>query len=462
MLVGGDYITTYLNGELRFDKPILIYWLQLISIKFFGIDEFAFRLPSALASLIWSFSIFWFTNRFFGLRRAFFASFFMLTILQINIISKASIADALLNMFISLSMFSIYIYYSNNRKKYLYLAFLSIALGTLTKGPVAIMIPLVVTLIFYIIDGKFRDWLKMIFDPIGVLLFFSIALPWYIAEYMAQGDAFIDGFFIKHNIGRFSSAMEKHGGGIFYFIPVLLVGFLPFTSFIFNIFSDIKSIIKDKLKLYLIVWFSFVFIFFSFSGTKLPHYIIYGYTPLFILGSLYIDKYNKNLIVYPTLVLLSILILLPDIANIIKKSIDDRFIALIIEDSYDIFDIWYRISILFLIGLITFSKRLNSDIFLILSGFIMVFLVNFIAIPTYGELMQEPIKNGGLLARNRGYQVVMYRVNVPSFNVYYGGVVLKRKPRSGDIVFTKFTKLEDFKEYKILYRDGGFVLIELY
>jgi len=122
----------------------------------------------------------------------------MLTILQINIISKASIADALLNMFISLSIFSIYIYYSNNRKKYLYLAFLSIALGTLTKGPVAIMIPLVVTLIFYIIDGKFRDWLKMIFDPIGVLLFFSIALPWYIAEYMAQGDAFIDGFFIKH------------------------------------------------------------------------------------------------------------------------------------------------------------------------------------------------------------------------------------------------------------------------
>jgi len=67
---------------------------------------------------------------------------------------------------------------------------------------------------------------------IGVLLFFSIAFPWYIAEYMAQGDAFIDGFFIKHNIGRFSSAMEKHGGGIFYFIPVLLVGFLPFTSFI--------------------------------------------------------------------------------------------------------------------------------------------------------------------------------------------------------------------------------------
>jgi len=74
-------------------------------------------------------------------------------------------------------MFSIYIYYSSNRKKYLYLAFLSIALGTLTKGPVAIMIPLVVTLIFYIIDGKFRDWLKMIFDPIGVFTIFLYSSP---------------------------------------------------------------------------------------------------------------------------------------------------------------------------------------------------------------------------------------------------------------------------------------------
>ncbi len=161
-------------------------------------------------------------KQIFWLRRAFFASFFMLTILQINIISKASIADALLNMFISLSIFSIYIYYSNNRKKYLYLAFLSIALGTLTKGPVAIMIPLVVTLIFYIIDGKFRDWLKMIFDPIGVLLFFSIALPWYIAEYMAQGDAFIDGFFIKHQYWQIQFGYGEAWRGYLLFHPSLI------------------------------------------------------------------------------------------------------------------------------------------------------------------------------------------------------------------------------------------------
>ncbi len=204
--------------------------------------NFACRMPSAIASMIWSLTIFWFTRIFFDLKRAFFASFFMITTLQLNIIAKASIADALLNMFIVISMFTLYLYYLNSNKKYLYLAFLSIAFGTLTKGPVAIMIPLVVTFIFYLIKLNLKNWFKMVFNPIGVLIFLVVALPWYIAEYIAQGDAFIEGFFLKHNIERFKSAMENHGGNIFYFIPVLLIGFLPFTHFIFqNIFRYKKN-----------------------------------------------------------------------------------------------------------------------------------------------------------------------------------------------------------------------------
>ncbi len=158
----------------------------------------------------------------------------------------------------------------------------------------------------------------MVFNPIGVLIFLVVALPWYIVEYIAQGDAFIEGFFLKHNIERFKSAMENHSGTIFYFIPVLLIGFLPFTHFIFKIFLDIKKIIRDDLNLYLLIWFSFVFIFFSLSGTKLPHYIIYGYTPLFILSSFYIDKFNINWVFYPIFIFLVLLFFLPDISHLIK------------------------------------------------------------------------------------------------------------------------------------------------
>ena len=245
MLVGKDYITTYLNGELRFDKPILIYWFQLLSVKTFGLNEFALRFPSAIAGACWAGGIYLFSKKLFNTKIAFFATLFMISSLQINMIAKASIADSLLNLCIALSMFGIYLFFHNRENRYIYWTFLFIALGTLTKGPIAIMIPLIVSLILFITKKEFKLWLKMVFNPIGILIFLVVALPWYIAEYIAQGELFIDGFFFKHNLSRFSSPMEAHSGSIFYFIPVLIVGMMPFTYFVIKAISRVKSYIKD-------------------------------------------------------------------------------------------------------------------------------------------------------------------------------------------------------------------------
>lgn len=465
MLVNKDYITTYLNGELRFDKPILIYWFQLISVKLFGLNEFALRLPSALAGTLWAMSIYFFTQKVINKPTAFFATLFMIASIQINIIAKAAIADSLLNLFIVLSMFSLYYYYKEQKTKLLYWAFFFIALGTLTKGPVAIMIPLIVTLLFSSIRGNFLEWIKMVFNPIGILIFVVVASPWYIAEYMAQGQAFIDGFFFKHNIGRFSSAMESHRGTLFYFIPVLIVGFMPFTYFAMKAITGVKSYIKDDLKLYLFLWFAFVFVFFSFSGTKLPHYVIYGYTPLFILSALYLQKnVSKAWLIYPILLLLTLLLFLPNIATIFKESIRDELAQVLIENSYETFDIWYRLLIisvmLFLLFLLKFLQKTESIVMGV--ALAMIVSVNFIVIPTYGKLMQLPIKEAALLVKNKPYKnIVMYGINTPSFNVYYEELVSKKRPKSGDIVFTKTPKLKDFKNYKILYKKNGFTLIKL-
>jgi len=465
MLVGKDYITTYLNGALRFDKPILIYWFQLTSVKLFGLNEFALRLPSALAGTVWAMSIYFFTQKVINRPTAFFATLFMIASIQINMISKAAIADSLLNLFIVLSMFSIYDYHKEKKPKQLYWAFFFIALGTLTKGPVAIMIPVIVTLLFYSIRGDFLRWIKMVFNTIGILIFLVVASPWYIAEYLAQGQAFIDGFLFKHNIGRFSSAMESHKGTLFYFIPVLIVGFMPFTYFAIKAIAGVKSYIKDDLKLYLFIWFAFVFLFFSFSGTKLPHYVIYGYTPLFILSALYLQKnVSKAWLIYPILILLTILLFLPDIATLLKANIRDELAQVLIENAYETFDIWYRLLILsvmfFLLFLLRFSEKTASIVVGV--ALAMIISVNFIVIPTYGKLMQLPIKEAALLAKNKPYKnVVMYGVNTPSFNVYYEGLVSKKRPKSGDIVFTKIPKLKDFKNYKTLYRKNGFTLIKL-
>ncbi|HHH19737.1 MAG TPA: glycosyltransferase family 39 protein [Campylobacterales bacterium] len=465
MWVGGDYITTYLNGELRFDKPILIYWLQLISVKLFGLNEFALRLPSAIAGALWAGTIYWFVKKMWNVQTAFFATLFMVVSLQINMIAKAAIADALLNLFITLTMFLLYLYYHHRTKGYLYLAFLSVALGVLTKGPVAIMIPVIVSLLFFTIRGQFVTWLKMVFNPVGIGIFVVVALPWYVAEYMAQGQAFIDGFFLKHNVSRFSSAMETHSGSIFYFVPVLILGFLPFTYFAIKAIAGMRDYFQDDLKLYLFIWFAFVFIFFSFSGTKLPHYVIYGYTPLFILAALHVQRgVSKGWLIYPILILSIVLLFFPDIATLLKESINDKLAVVLIENAYSTFDTLYRLMmlgvILFLLFLL-FRVQRNEAILLGVAAS-MVVIVNYIVIPTYGKLMQQPIKEAALLAKTDGYQdIIMYKVNTPSFNVYYEGLVRKTVPQKGDIVFTKVPRLKDFEAYETLYQTNGFALIKV-
>ena len=175
MLVNKDFITTYLNGNLRFDKPILIYWLQALSVFIFGLNEFAFRLPSAIAGSFWAFGIYWFTKRIFEERVGLIAAFLMVTTLQIGLIVKAAIADSLLNMFIAFSMFSLYIYIIERKEKYLLLTFTFIGFGFLTKGPVAILVPLMSYFIFMLINKNLKQFFKDIFNLKGIIIFLVIA-----------------------------------------------------------------------------------------------------------------------------------------------------------------------------------------------------------------------------------------------------------------------------------------------
>ncbi len=464
MLTGHDYITTYLNGALRFDKPILIYWLQLLSVKLFGLNEFALRLPSAVAGTLWTAATYLFVRRFLGRDVAFYAALFMLSALQINLIAKAAIADGLLNLFIALTMFSIYLFYQNRAKKYLYATFLFMALGFLTKGPVAILIPFVVSGLFFTIQKAFRLWLKTVFHPVGILLFALVALPWYLLEYQAQGMAFIDGFFFKHNLHRFDTSMERHGGGWYYYIVVMLIGLLPFTPAAVKGLASLKQMLRDDLTRYLLLWFGFVFLFFSLSGTKLPHYVIYGYTPLFIFGAMAMHAgIAKRWLIWPVVIFLTILLFFPEIALFLKPHIRDHLAQVLIDHVYDGFGKNYRVILFIAIAAIlsTLSSEFSRRATLIVIAFAFSLAINYALLPSYGKLMQQPVKEAALLAKKEHYPVHMYKVNMPSFNLYYEGLVSKEKPKSGDIVFTKVTSLKDLGSYDTLYRKNAFALVRI-
>ena len=262
MLQSHNFITTYLNGELRFDKPILIYWLQALSVSVFGLSEWALRLPSALAATGWAWVVYRFTRRHFDAASAFWALFIMVTSLQITIIAKAAIADALLNLWIAVATLTLYDYLQNGSRRSLDITFAAIALGALTKGPVAILVPLATYFFHTLATQRWRAFFKTVFDPRGIAIFTLIALPWYIAEYLDQGMRFVQGFLFKHNLARFKGAFEGHGGTYLYYLPVLLAGLLPYTTLLLRTFGGMRDDLRDDLGRFL--WFCF----FSYSSSS--------------------------------------------------------------------------------------------------------------------------------------------------------------------------------------------------
>jgi len=465
MLISGNYITTYLNGELRFDKPILIYWIQAFSVNLFGLSEFSFRLPSAIAASIWAYAIYKFVKDYFDQEKALVSLLFFNSALVISIMAKAATADALLNMWIVLSMFSIYRYYDNHQKKYLMLSFLFMGFGVLTKGPVAVMIPLIVTLIFFGIKQQFLFWLKSVFNPFGILIFLAVALPWHVLEYIDQGQKFIDGFILKHNIDRFNTSFEGHDGGYFYYLIVLPFIVAPFSIFLIRAIFNFKQIFRNDLQLFLFIWFVFVVVFFSFSGTKLPHYLVYGLTPLFILGSVYFSQVNSKLyIFFPAILVLGIFALLPDLIRWFEYKINDDYVLSIKEHIFAIFDAVYQLEIFLLMVLLLFLVLYfkQKEYQMISAAAIFVVTVNFIIIPTVAKVEQEPIKNIAEYAtKNQLKNIDFYRMNNPSFSVYTNSIVTNKPPIPGSILLTKKNHLSNLRNYTILHYQNGIYLVRM-
>ncbi len=458
MFVRHNFITTYLNGEIRFAKPILIYWLQAISISVFGINTFAFRLPSAIAATLWALGLYLFAKKLYGEKTGILSSFFLVTALQIGLIAKAAIADALLNMFIAFSMFSLFLYIKEQKEKYLLISFAMIGFGFLTKGPVAILIPLATYFIYKLIKKDFRQFFKDVFNVKGLIIFSVIAFPWYILEFKAHGMGFIDGFFLKNNIGRFETSFQHHKGSLFYYIPVLLTGLLPWTSLLLKYLAKIRYYLKskDEFLLFGSIWFLFVFIFFSLSGTKLPHYVIYGYTPLFIFMALaFKDIKSEFLYSLPFVLFILILMAIPFILPYIHTKKELQYI---IESLMPYFNIFYFISLitLLILSLIKSSKEIKT----VILGFSMIFILNY-AGWIYANVRAIPLQNAAVFVKNHHIKkIVMYHLNTPSFDVYARMLVDRKNPKPGDTVLTKLTELHKFR-YKLLFKKGIIALIKV-
>jgi 4-amino-4-deoxy-L-arabinose transferase-like glycosyltransferase len=465
MLARGDYITTWLNGQLRFDKPILTYWLQAGSVSLFGLDEFALRLPSALASLGWVMAIYAFTRRQAGRKAGFAAALITATTLGVSVIGRGAIADALLNLFLALAMFDIYRYMEEPRVRYRRRAWAWMALGVLTKGPVALLVPAAASLLAFALQGKVKQWWKALRDPAGWLILLAIAGPWYLEEYRRQGQAFIDGFFLRHNVERFVSPLQGHSGGFFYYVPVLLLLMLPFTGLFLRVLPGVRRLAASPLTTFLWCWFLFVFVFFSLASTKLPHYLIYGITPLFILMALQRDlPVSRWLAFAPPVLLLTFVAVLPNLVLHFGPRIRNLYFREMLSRTEVFAQGWQLCAAALLLCVVALALMPRAAQWprLAASALLCSFAVGGLLLPAVAALQQEPVKEAALFARAAKLPVRSWQFNVPSFSLYRGAVTERAEVlHKGDVILTRSDELQRLGEVQVLYRKGGVVLARI-
>jgi 4-amino-4-deoxy-L-arabinose transferase-like glycosyltransferase len=458
MLASGNYITPYSQGEPRYDKPILIYWLQAGSVKLFGLSEGALRLPSALAATLWVIFLWRFVRERLDERTATVAALVMTLTLQVSLIAKAAVADAVLNLFLALAFFEVYRYYLHSAGRFAVRAFLWMGLGFLTKGPVAVFFPVVGSLLFFLSERAFRPWLRAAANPTGWLVFVFVALPWYLAIYLDNGPGFFESFFLRHNLGRFEGPIHGHSGSPLYYFVVLPLILLPFTGWFLRLLPTLRRAWADPLDRFCWIWFLLVFTFFSFSGTKLPHYLLYGATPLFILMARHRDLLVRRWLGFvPPVLFFLVLLFLPEEVKFAASHAHKLYQMAMFKEAEGVLDAAYLGATLLglvLLLLTAFWRGLPVWQGLLLAGFIQTAVVFGVLVPRVFEVMQTPVKEAALLARRLKLPTVIYRTSMPSFSVYRQAITPERPPSPGDLVFLRIDKLKTLaEEYPQLHRE---------
>jgi 4-amino-4-deoxy-L-arabinose transferase-like glycosyltransferase len=304
MLESDNWVVPTFNYELRVDKPALLYWLQIGAYQVFGVNEFAARLPSAVAALATILLVYELGRRLFSATTGLLAGVILASSIAFCASAHFANPDALLNGFAVLTFLIFWSSFVRGGRGWFVLTGLSTGLGVLAKGPVGLVLPLGVIVLFLMVSRK----LHLLLDRrvvLGVLIFALVALPWYAWVAVDTKGAFLRGFIEKHNLNRFLSPMENHRGPVYYYLAVLILGFAPWSAFLglAGWFAWGKRAQQDSALVtgyrFLGCWIAIYLVFFSLAATKLPNYILPIYAPLALLTARFLERWCRRLIQPP-------------------------------------------------------------------------------------------------------------------------------------------------------------------
>jgi len=277
MLVSGDYLSPRFNYEIRAQKPPLTYWAVLLSYKLLGVNEFALRIPSALAALGILFFVYATARLLFGPLSGLIAALIAATTPRIFILVRRLPIDILLLFFLTAALFFLVRAIQKGKVQHWVPAYLFASLGFMTKGPIALVIPAGTCILWMLLNRRLR--LSDTHPVAGAFVFALIALPWYLLIYAAHGWTYISTFFLSDNLGRFATETLGPGRGPFYYFSVYAIDFFPWSILsafvIYLLWRNRKDVLSErKLSFGLpLIWCALIFLIFTLSKNKQEYYI---------------------------------------------------------------------------------------------------------------------------------------------------------------------------------------------
>ncbi|HEY1499404.1 MAG TPA: glycosyltransferase family 39 protein [Acidobacteriaceae bacterium] len=310
MLTRHDYVTPVLWGHPWLEKPALYYWRAMFAFREFGVHDWSARLPSASFAFMLVVLIYLHIRRFRNGGQL-DAALITASCAAILSFARGASTDMQLAAPFCIGMLGWYAWYETNSKFWLFDIYFFVGAATLAKGPIA---PLMALVIIGIFAGLRREWSlfrRSLWWP-GIVLYFAMVLPWFIAV-QRRNPAFLRIFFLEHNLERFATNRFEHYHPFWYYVPVMLLGLTPWaviavTAFVDAVGGSINEWKVRRAKVlyvghgragdafpeFLVLWALVPIVFFSFSDSKLPGYILPAVPPLTILAGDYLNRIRNR------------------------------------------------------------------------------------------------------------------------------------------------------------------------
>ena len=302
----GACVTPYLYGHPWLEKPALYYWRAMFVFQEFGVHDWAARLPSASFAFIMVALIYLHMRRF---RPGGHLDAALITVACAGIIgfSRGASTDMQMAAPLSIGLLGWYAWYETDSKFWLFDIYFFTGVATLAKGPVAPLLAIVIVAAFAFLRKEWSILRRSLWWP-GVALYFAITLPWFIAV-QHENPTFFREFFLEHNLQRFATNRYQHEQPFYYYFIVVLLAVMPWTVIAMRALVDgIQTSVAewrlrrlnpskkapnrpgDAFPEFLVLWALIPIVFFSFSQSKLPGYVMPSIAPITILTGDYLFR----------------------------------------------------------------------------------------------------------------------------------------------------------------------------